>query len=487
MAIQATTEWRVWAPAHGGSVLNGGGYDSGIAGAGTDYSDQSSPQLSRTDFATPSAGSTTLTSATGGFTAAMIGNCVRIASGTNFVPGYYFVVGHTDTNTVTLDRAASSGGAGSGGVGRLGGAFTGITNLMGIGNGGLSTPTISTPLAGGHTIWVRGSGSDDPTSTDYDVTGTGSGYWSSNPNGDGNGLIRIRGYNGRPLILTSGLLWNGATYWFLNNLKFKLAASASFLAHGLFATSAKDNLAINCRFDQNGNDAYLLVASACDCYFGNSGSTTAGTRPAVYPAQYGTLIQGCVAEDIRGDGFGSTGNNMHSIVDCYAINCGRHGFYSQSEAAGYIVTFLNCAAYGCGSDGFYLSTYGTAAHTYLRNCIAVSNGGYGYSINSGASAANDRLIRGLWDYNMSYNNTSGARLNHSAADNDVALSGDPFTNAAGGDFSLNNTAGAGAACREAGWPGVFRGISTTGYRDVGASETQDVGISVGRNFARGFA
>ena len=86
MAILATTNWYVRA---GGLETNGGGYDSTIAGATTNYADQDAPQLSLTDLATSGAGSTTLTSVTGGFTSAMIGNCIRIASGTNFQTGYY--------------------------------------------------------------------------------------------------------------------------------------------------------------------------------------------------------------------------------------------------------------------------------------------------------------------------------------------------------------------------------------------------------------
>ena len=116
MAINATAQWRI---RQDGANDNGGGYDPEISGAGTDYTDQSTPALSPTDLATTGA-VTTLTSATGGFTAAMIGNCIRISSGTNFDTGYYFITGYTDTNTVTLDRTPSSGGAGSSGVGKLG-------------------------------------------------------------------------------------------------------------------------------------------------------------------------------------------------------------------------------------------------------------------------------------------------------------------------------------------------------------------------------
>ena len=62
-------------------------------------------ELSLTDCATASAGSTTLTSSTGGFTAAMVGKYYKYFCGTNITAGFYEITGYTDTNTVTIDRA----------------------------------------------------------------------------------------------------------------------------------------------------------------------------------------------------------------------------------------------------------------------------------------------------------------------------------------------------------------------------------------------
>ena len=83
MALAATTVWEVRST---GNDNNGGGYNT--AAGTTDYSQQNSPQLGLTDLATPGAGSTTLTSAVGGFTAAMVGNIIQILSGTNFTAGF---------------------------------------------------------------------------------------------------------------------------------------------------------------------------------------------------------------------------------------------------------------------------------------------------------------------------------------------------------------------------------------------------------------
>ena len=64
------------------------------------------------------------------------------------------------------------------------------------------------------------------------------------------------------------------------------------------------------------------------------------------------------------------------------------------------------------------------------------------------------------------NNTTANWHNYTASVGDIALSGTPFTSA-GTDFSLNATAGAGAACRAAGIPGTLPGAGTV-YADVGA-------------------
>jgi len=65
--------------------------------------------------------STTLISETGGFTVAMVGEKIYISAGTNFIVGWYTIATHVDTNEVTLNKTAATAGAGSVGVGTMGG------------------------------------------------------------------------------------------------------------------------------------------------------------------------------------------------------------------------------------------------------------------------------------------------------------------------------------------------------------------------------
>jgi hypothetical protein len=78
---------------------------------------------------------------------------------------------------------------------------------------------------------------------------------------------------------------------------------------------------------------------------------------------------------------------------------------------------------------------------------------------------------------FAYNNTGGnfsTNFNQDTKTACTVLSGDPFTNAAGGDFSLNNTAGAGALVRDGAAVGAWPGISTTtAYQDAGAIQHPD--------------
>lgn len=114
MAIAATAVWEM---RDTGSNTNGGFYKSD-AGT-TDYSQQDSAQLALTDIASDGAG-TGISSATGGFTAAMVGNGIYITGGDGFTTGWYEITAHADTNNITIDRSA--GASKTGGTGNVGGA-----------------------------------------------------------------------------------------------------------------------------------------------------------------------------------------------------------------------------------------------------------------------------------------------------------------------------------------------------------------------------
>lgn len=476
MAITAATQWRIRA---GGAEANGGGYDPTISGAGTDYTDQDAAELTLTDLATSGAGSTTLTSVTGGFTSAMIGNCVRISAGTNFQTGYYFITARTNTNTVTLDRTPSSGGAGSGGSGKVGGAFATINSLSN--GGGGAGPAVTTPLAAGHTIYIRGSGGEDPGSADF----TYSTYYQL-PQGDStNGKVAIIGYNGRPRMDVGGLFLWQLGYVHIESLHIK-ATGASFAHLGFVGTPLHIIDIVDCWFDQAGYDVSGVNAHSIEgCKFFNTGSSSAGTatNPAIRAA--GSSGGGYGASIYRNDinGWRGRGVIVTDSIPCIernvVRNCKSDGIYfDTSSSTLFGTTFRNNSVYGNTADGIEVNNVNLPVQVNIEYNILDSNGGYGLNLSNGTQAANDRKIRTLARKNFFYGNTSGLRNGISAGSGDVTLTGSPFTDAAGGDFSLNNTTGAGAACRAV-CDGAYPGGVGTSYLDAGAIQHQDSGGSGG--------
>ena len=120
MAISGSTVWEIRTT---GNQANGGGFADLDPGTSVDYSQQDSAQLALTDCKHP-AGSATLTSETGGFTAAMVGNVLRVVSGTNFYSDWYQITAYVSGNEITVDSSLGSSANTTGdGVVNVGGAF----------------------------------------------------------------------------------------------------------------------------------------------------------------------------------------------------------------------------------------------------------------------------------------------------------------------------------------------------------------------------
>ncbi len=113
------------------------------------------------------------------------------------------------------------------------------------------------------------------------------------------------------------------------------------------------------------------------------------------------------------------------------------------------------------NTGDGVSSVSSSTSVYFRNVINYGNGGWGVNFTAAPT-----FVGG--NRNNAYGaNTSGARQNLTAGTDDVTLTADPFTDAAGGDFTVNTTAGGGAAVRSAGSPvntdiGVFQHAAASG-------------------------
>lgn len=438
MALSVNTVWEV---RNGGSDTNGGGFVTGSGG--TDYSQQNSPQLSVSDAACT--GNTTVTSATGGFTAAMVGNIISITPVFS-ATGWYQITGWTDTNTITIDR---NGPNASGMTANVGGALATPGMMSGLSADGHiaflkyhATPysASSTAGSGGKLYYVSGAQFYGHTLIGYDTTRT----------------VGNRDAN-RPTIKATST----ATY--------SLIDADPYINHHIY------NVILD-------------------------GDSRTGVTGASRWAGYGWLtcycvkVINCPAVGLAGEWFNDCeasgcgyGLVQATMIGCVAHGCSSHGFlrgrfqnclsygnggcgFAMNEAVA-----MNCTAYNNGSDGFGYNFDNVGGMACL-NCLAVGNGGYGFSNTNGTP--NYVYFNSLINC-YTLGNTSGAIGGFTGKDailiGNVALSADPFTNAGAGDFSLNNTAGGGAVCRAAAFPGVFPGGLTTGYLDIGAVQHQDSG------------
>jgi hypothetical protein len=456
MAIQATAQWWIRAD---GSNNNGGGYDASITGAGTNYAQDADAVLISGGLSTPGAGSTTLNNAAG-FTSAMVGNAIKISSGTNFTPGYYFITGFTSATAVTLDRTPTPSGAGSIGLGFVGGAFANFVNVAS------STASPAVPVVAGNTVNIRGSGLDNPSSPDYSVTG----YYDTWTAGTvAAGRVAYIGYNGRPFIRGNGLLIYNATRSHWQHLKFSqtgTAADTAVMAQSSYSTI--DDV----YWDQNGQDFGFCYGTADirNSWFFNTGSTAGGSVAAVRPGNYAGLVHGCTFQDLRYRAV--QGNTSVTLVRCIIDSC--HGDYGVTVAdAGAPAFFIEGNVFynntGTGlylTDGNILGRGGS-----VTNNIFYGNGGYGISVGDGTTALNDRLMR-LSPLNNAFRNNTSGNYNALTGSNDIALGADPFIDAANGNFGLNGVANGGALLQGAGFPSVFPGISTQAYFDIGAVQRE---------------
>lgn len=450
MATQATAVWRV---RKAGNAANGAGYDPGISGAGTDYSQQDSPQLSLADVACSN--TTTVTSATGGFTAAMIGSAMRVSGG-GATAGYYWITARASSTSITVDR---SPGTVSGGTGKVG--------------GGANLPsTLASAVVPGNVAYILGSAgnaSSYPTSSlDYTEPSfftptsgdTTSGWvkWVADPAGP------------MPTIGSPGLSFYNASWQWWEGL-YVVGTSGANGGNGMLnAVSGSINGCILNTNSQSGLiGAVVGQGWARDCEF--YGGTTAPTRSAgahlIKPGNYGLAIVGCTLRYGLDCGVSDTGGAGFVLSDCLIYKCAGNGV----EYAGSTVpcAVLGCTIDGNGGHGIALGASSPVASVMcsriLNNVISnhTGTGKAGISVASGSAALNNSLK--LCDYNDLYNNTSNYS-NISAGAHDLALN-PQYTNASGGDYSV------GTNLRAKGFPGTIRGSSTTSYVDMGTAQRQE--------------
>lgn len=302
-------------------------------GGGYDYSQQAAAQLSLNDIATDGAG-TGLTSATGGFTALMVGNVIYLTGGT-VTAGWYQITAYGSTNAVTIDRSA--GASKAGGTGNVGGAF-----LIG---GTLDDDFIEAKVAG-NTIYVK-SGEYTLGETVY------SGVAASNVlpicviGYDTDRATRPTGDN-RPL-LTCGAYYFGSSvaHWHLENLRATGTTTVVFTLAGSYGYF------FNCK-------AQNTSATANRVAFNGGTSTSAvgceGISDAGYAFASFDVLYACYAHD-SARGASSCTRVTNSVFD----TCTAYGIHTATIVVLSGVTIYNCAT------GIYVGS--TTSQSEIVNII----------------------------------------------------------------------------------------------------------------------
>lgn len=401
MALTGGTLWEVRT---GGNDANGAGFYNRDPGTSVDYTEQDAAQATFTNLTTAGAGATTITDGdTGGlFTAAMAGNLIYIASGTNFTAGYYEIVTFTDGDNVVLDRSPTPGAAGSSGAGKVGGGRLTIPDAFLEG------------VSAGDTIWMEAGTYAQGASLSISKDGT-----ITAP-------ITVEGYNssrGDDPTDASRPLWQMGTWTFYINgdhWRFKNIRFTTSQANGIrFAGSycKGENLAVV----QSTNN------SAAMCYYvGTGGQLINSEGESDNSAQgYGVQLQGagskaisCYFHDLE-TGIYTAAANGFMILFNITEDCSVNGIWLGG--GGYQLVWLNTID-GNGVGIQAANQYGVSARYN-----AITNNTTGAS----ATAANESND---WDFNNWYGNTADVS---NVTKGDGALAVDPkYTNAAGDDFSL---------------------------------------------------
>lgn len=373
MALSGTTVFEIRATATANNV-NGGGFN--VALGGTDYTLQDAAQLAITDLTSVLA-STTITSATGGFTSVMVGNLIHITSGTNFTAGWYEIVTYTDGNNVVIDRACTTGSNGSVGVAKVGGAMslnsTLDDDLFELGLAGM----IYYIKAGTYTLGENVAAS---------VSGS-----ASNP-------IKIIGYNAtrgdnptgsnRPLINMSAMSFGTQSNWDMYNIR------ATGTAAGVLTTNAGSKF-VNCSVLNKSTTAgrvgfnYGSDSVAIDC----EAVSYLGLGIDLGQLAFGCYVHHCANGIDLPNGTNPTTVNSNIISSC------RTTAISNLTAQTGLGIITNNTLYGSEDKygiGMNLPT-GVTDKTFMNNIV--------YGFVTGVAHADTQSV-GYDDYNDYFNNTN---------------------------------------------------------------------------------
>jgi hypothetical protein len=487
LALSALSTNTVWEVRSVSSDTNGGGFVAGATGTDMSQFDNknaaacSSCQSATVNISTTDAvanGTTTITSATGNFSAAITGNIVEFSGGTGTITAVWKQATFVSSTSITIDSSIA--------------ASTGMT--MNIGGALL---TIGKPLSlmvTGNFIFVKATATYTITATQTLAGGTNQTPTNAAPPNQVIGYTTTRTDGGRATIQFStntgikGFDGTNAGGWYISNFVIDCNSLGTSRGIQFNAQSVVRNVWIkNCTGD--GIALGQTNARIMDSEFSaNSGTAAINAGAAT------VTVERCYIHDNTVHGIVLAGTGSTAIFNVLTNNTGATTDGINVNAAG-VTIIMNNTIYKSGRDGIsFANNSSLGANSTARNNLLVSNVRYGLN---GYSVAAGWGKFPQWDGNAYFLGTGTANRNDAddtgttnpinAANPysntlDVTLSGDPFTNAAGNNYTLNSTAGAGAAAKGTATPGAIAGLSQSGAMSFGALQPASA-TSTGANAA----
>lgn len=451
-AFGTKTAWDVQTT---GADTNGGAFDSGVGAPGTDESQGAGTSMSCTVQTT-----TTQAICTPAITATTHGpgNFIGALTGTGCSAAAYNELKSQSAGTGTFD--VSLGTAGSVCTTVMGGpmasAMTAANNATAHNMVWVKTGTYTNTAGINFTNGTNGS------NTTIEGYGTTHGDWGTAPlfttstnsvalwgmaPGTQTSLSWINlSFSSTAVTPGNGISWVsfGGQQWLVQGCKF------TGLADGIYTGTSAGN-------------GWLSVLNSTFTGFTNSGVHSATSNP--------TTVVNSSFNSGTGSGvlLGASGGPTTIVRDLFT-NITGSGVSGGSYNSPQVWTISESTFAYNTSNGISIQANTFTATLSFTDNIFYHNGGFGISMNSSAPLVAE-------DYNAFGSNTSGNYNNINSVNNghhDVTLTGDPFVNAASGNFALNSSAG--ASLMNAGFPGTV-GLST-GYLDIGAIQHQALGGTV---------
>jgi len=185
------------------------------------------------------------------------------------------------------------------------------------------------------------------------------------------------------------------------------------------------------------------------------------------------LVDNCVIEGSFSSGGVQIGtSNVHVRNTIFNISSGGYGVYVSTSN---FISIANCSFRSSSGTGaaIYVNAAGSNAIQDIRNNIITGwSGAGGKGIRSLTAA---QIL--LYGANAFYNNTTDEEnIDAVCSLPNIALTNTPFTDAAGGDFSIATAAK--AELQAQGWPSDFNGINTSQFLDPGAAQIE-IDVSTG--------